>query len=150
MPMPYTYRHASAEFAAFLADAREALGLESDNATYTAVDAVFQVFRARLSVEQALAFADLLPCVLRAIFVWRWHPTVPLAFADRATLTAEAQAIRAYHNLTPAHCIAAVALALRGHIPAPDLDRLLAGFPPGAAEFWALPPGKQSPPLRFP
>lgn len=74
MPMPYTYRHASAEFAAFLADAREALGLESDNATYTAVDAVFQVFRTRLSVEQALAFADLLPCVLRAIFVWRWHP----------------------------------------------------------------------------
>ena len=61
MPMPYTYRHASAEFAAFLADAREALGLESDNATYTAVDAVFQVFRTRLSVEQALAFADLLP-----------------------------------------------------------------------------------------
>ena len=90
MPMPYTYRHASAEVSASLADARAALDLVSDNSTYSAVDAVFRVFRARLAMPQALSFDDVLPCVLRAIFVADWHPADPLPFADRATLTREA------------------------------------------------------------
>lgn len=149
MPMPYTYRHAQAEFAAFLRDAREAMALDSDNMTYTAVDGVFQTFRRRLTVPQALAFADLLPAILRAMFLWRWTPAPPLPFADRATLTAEAQSLRPHHNLTPANCIEATALALRGQIGAADLDRLLADFPQGAAEFWALPPGVPAPALRF-
>src|SRR3989338_29602 len=94
MPMPYTYRHAQTEFAAFLHDAREAMALDSDNMTYTAVDGVFQTFRRRLTVPQALAFADLLPAILRAMFLWRWTPAPPLPFADRATLTADAQSLR--------------------------------------------------------
>lgn len=149
MPMPYTYRHASAEFAAFLRDARDAMNLDSDNMTFTAVDGVFQTFRRRLTIAQALAFADLLPAVLRAMFLWRWTPQAPLPFADRATLTAEAQSLRPHHNLTPPTCIAATALALRGQIPGPDLDKLLADFPAGAAEFWALPEGTPAPALRF-
>ena len=44
MPMPWTYRHASREFRKFLDDAKERMSLDSDNMTYTAVDAVFQVF----------------------------------------------------------------------------------------------------------
>lgn len=139
MPMPYTYRHASAEFAAFLRDAREALELETDNMAYTATDAVFRVFRARLTVEEALAFADILPAVLRAIFVAEWRPAAPLPFADRASLTREAQAVRPHHNLTPDHAIAALARVLRRHVLAIDLDRVLARLPPGAAEFWAVP-----------
>lgn len=140
MPMPYTYRHASAEFRAFLDDAKEAMRLESDNATYTAVDGVFQVFRRRLTVEQALAFADILPCVLRAIFLWRWRPAAPLPFADRSALTREAQAIRPHHNLTPDNCIPAVARALRRQVLASDLDPVLARLPEGARAFWDLPP----------
>lgn len=114
MPMPYTYRHASAEFAAFLADARERLGLDSDNMTYTAVDAVFQVFRRRLTVPQALAFADVLPAVLRAIFLWRWTPGDPVPWSARADLAVEVKAVRPHHNLTPDHAITAVAEALAG------------------------------------
>jgi uncharacterized protein (DUF2267 family) len=148
MPMPYTYRHASAEFRAFLDDARDTMNLTSDNATYTAVDAVFQVFRARLTVPQALAFADELPCVLRAIFLWRWHPETPLPFPDRAALVAEALAIRPHHNQTPANCIDAVARALRKQVLAIDLDRVLAQLPPGAQAFWHVP--GDSPRVTFP
>lgn len=148
--MPYTYRHASTEFAAFLAAARDGLNLSSDNATYTATDAVFQVFRRRLSVPQALAFADVLPCVLRAIFLAHWDVSaLVLPFADRAALTAEAQAVRPHHNLTPGNCIEAVARAVRGQVLALDLDRVLATLPEGAVEFWAV-PGVGSGDLRFP
>jgi uncharacterized protein (DUF2267 family) len=149
--MPYTYRHASAEFRAFLDDARDELGLDSDNAAYTAVEAVFQVFRRRLTVAEALAFADLLPCVLRAIFVTGWRPADPVPFADRATLAREAQGLRLQHNLTPPHAIAAVSRALRRQVHARDLDRVLAGLPPGAAAFWHLPPDEAARlTVRFP
>lgn len=65
MPMPWTYRHASREFRGFLDDAKDRMGLESDNMAYTAVDAVFQVFRRRLTAQQGLDFASALPCVPR-------------------------------------------------------------------------------------
>jgi uncharacterized protein (DUF2267 family) len=137
MPMPWTYRHATRDFRAFLDDAKDRLALTSDNAAYTAVDAVFQVFRRRLTAPQGLAFADQLPAVLRALFVYRWDIAVPpLPFADRATLTAEAQAVRPHHNQTPDHAIEAVAWALRRNINQPDFDRMLATLPPGARAFW--------------
>jgi len=110
MPLPTAYRHATKDWRAFLDDAKQALGLESDNMAYTAVDGVLQVFRRRLSVEQGLAFADVLPAVLRAIFVYDWDVSVPpLPFAPRANLTREAQAVRPHHNLTPDNAIAATA-----------------------------------------
>lgn len=139
MPMPWTYRHASKEFRAFLDDAKDRMGLESDNMAYTAVDAVFQVFRRRLTPEQGIAFADLLPAVLRAIFVCRWdvaHPPVP--FAPREALTREAQAVRRDHNLTPDNAIEATAWALRRNLRQDEMDGLLRTFPEGAAEFWAV------------
>jgi uncharacterized protein (DUF2267 family) len=102
-------------------------------------------------VPQALAFADILPCVLRAIFVADWRPADPLPFADRATLTREAQAVRPHHNLTPDHVIGALARVLRRHVLAIDLDRVLATLPPGAAEFWHVPPDEAAGlTVRFP
>lgn len=61
MPTPWTYRHAGREFRGFLDDAKERMSLESDNMTYTAVDAVFQVSRRRLTAQQGLDFAGVLP-----------------------------------------------------------------------------------------
>jgi uncharacterized protein (DUF2267 family) len=146
--MPYTYRHASAEWRAFLDDAKAEMNLESDNSTYTAIEGVFLTFRRRLTVEQALLFADLLPAVPRAIFVAGWRPALPLPFAPRDVLTAEAQALRPHHNLTPVNCIEAVARALLAQVAAADLRRVLADFPPGATAFWAVP--DPQPALRFP
>ena len=71
MPMPPTYRHASKEFRAFLADAKDRMNLESDNMAYTAVDAVFQVFRRRLTAQQGHA-VDLLGQLVGAA-----HPARP-------------------------------------------------------------------------
>lgn len=85
MPMSWTYRHASKAFRAFLHDAKERMGFVSDNMAYMAVDAVFQVFRRRLTPEQGIAFADLLPSVPRAIFVYRWDVSRPITTSRRTT-----------------------------------------------------------------
>ena len=137
MPMPWTYRHASKEFGAFLGDVRERMGLESDNMAYTAVDGVFHVFRRRLTAEQGLAFAAVLPSVLRAIFVKDWIPAAyPAGFGKRAVLIQEVQSLRPHHNLTPDSAIEDTAWALRRCLNQRDLDRVLARLPDGAAEFW--------------
>lgn len=137
MPMPWTYRHASKEFRAFLDDAKSRMDLESDNSAYTAVDAVFQVFRRRLTAQQGLDFAGVLPAVLRAIFVAGWDVTgPPTPFADRATLTAEARAVRPHHNLTPDNAIEATAWALRRHVNPREFDLALAKLPEAARDFW--------------
>ena len=139
MPMPWTYRHSEREFKAFIADARERTGLTSDNMTYTAVEGVFRVFRARLRPADGIAFASLLPSTLCAIFVRDWDVEAPpRPFADRATLTAEVKAHRPHHNLTPDNVIADVAYALRRSMRQVDLDRLLARIGPEAEAFWAV------------
>ena len=139
MPMPWTYAHASREWQAFLADAREAMGLDSDNTTYTAVQGVLQAFRRRLTAQQAVDFAQVLPAVLRALFVADWRLADPLPPGTRADWTAEAQALRPHHNLTPENCVAATALALRKAVLRADLDRVLATLPPFAEDFWSTP-----------
>lgn len=135
--MPWTYRHADKEFRAFLTDARDRMDLSSDNMTYTAVDGVFRVFRARLTPAQGLAFADLLPAILRAMLVQQWDISQPpRPFAPRADLLREVQALRRHHNLTPDNAIEATAWALRRCLRQADLDRLLQTLPDGAVDYW--------------
>lgn len=139
MPMPWTYRQATREWQAFLADARVAMELETDNLTYTAVQGVLQAFRRRLTAQEAVDFAQVLPAVLRALFVADWRLADPLPPGNRADWTAEARALRPHHSLTPENCVAATALALRKSVLREDLDRVLASLPPFAAEFWSTP-----------
>jgi uncharacterized protein (DUF2267 family) len=138
--MPWTYRQATREWQAFLAEARSAMNLESDNVTYTAVQGVLQAFRRRLTPQQAIDFAQVLPAVLRALFVAEWRlDEGPHAAGSRADWTAEAMALRPHHNLTPPNCVEATALALRKSVLRDDLDRVLAALPAFAAEFWSTP-----------
>lgn len=137
MPIPMELQHASDDFERFLADARDGSGLATRNQTYTMVEGVLRSFRRRLAVQQALDFADVLPPILRAIFVSRWDIAEPvLPFADRATLTREVQALRQHHNFAPDTCLVEVARALRRQIDAEAFDRVLARLPDGAVDFW--------------
>lgn len=138
MPMPWTYRQASREWEAFLTDAREALGTPTDTMTYTAVTGVLRTFRRRLTPEQAIAFAQVLPAVLRALFVADWTFAPPSPPGTRADWTAEAKAQHPNHHLTPDHCVEAVALALRKSVLPEDLERVLTALPAFAAEFWRV------------
>lgn len=138
MPVPSEYQRASQDFEKFMLDAREAAGLTTTHQTYTMVQAVFQTFRRRLTVSDAIRFAQVLPPVLRALFVADWGTDEQQRrFEDRSVMTAEVKSLRAEHNFAPDTAIRDVAVALRKNIPASDLDRVLAQLPQGAAEYWA-------------
>ncbi len=139
MPMPAEYWNASRDFEAFLTDVRDTCMLQTHHQAYHTLRAVLHVFRSHLSLKQALAFADVLPPVTRAIFVEGWQPVDdPPAFPDRDQLQREVKAIRRDHNLAPASAIADVAAALRrSSIDQDAFDSVLRQLPGAAVDFWS-------------
>ena len=138
MTVPQDFIHASRDFERFLLDARAELSLATTHQTYAAVFGVLVTFRARLTPEQALRFADALPPLLAALFLREWEIAPPKPFGERAALTREVQGVRADHNLAPDSVIADTARALRNHVDARAFDTMLAELPEGAAEFWRV------------
>ncbi len=139
MPMPMEYVNASKDFDGFLADVRDSCMLQTTHQAYQTLRAVLLVFRSHLSVRDALNFANVLPPVIRAIFVEDWVPdTTPAPFPCREQLQREVLAVRAEHNLSPETAIRDVAGALRRSMNRRDLDRVLATLPVGAQEFWRV------------
>lgn len=141
MTVPMPYLNASKEFEALLADVRDTAMLQTRHQAYHTLRAVLHVFRAHLTVADALAFADMLPAVTRAIFVEGWGPVegAPPSFPNRAELQREVKGIRPDHNLAPDTAIADVAAALRrSSIDVRELDRVLQRLPEGARAFWSV------------
>jgi uncharacterized protein (DUF2267 family) len=92
-------------------------------------------------VPQAIEFANVLPPLLRALFLDNWHPTdKPEPFAAREALTEEVRALRREHNFSPPNSIAAVASALRSAVSQEALSRVLASLPAEAQAFWSVTP----------
>lgn len=138
MPMPMEYRQASRDFDAFMEDLRDTSMLTTTHQAYTMLQGVLQVFRRRLTVQQALRFADVLPPVLRAIFVSDWNVEEPVrAFASREEMSLEARELRPDHNFSTETAIADVASALRRHVDPEEFERVLGSLPPAARDFWA-------------
>lgn len=139
MPMPWAYRHATKDYRAFLDDLKARANLVSDNSAYTVVDAVFQVYRRRLSAQDGLIFSSVLTAVLSATFVRNWTPLAsPLAFGTRDELNVEAQRVRPDHNLTPEDAIEIVAWCLWRHVNQRELDTALGKLTPEARDFWSI------------
>lgn len=138
MPMPMEYRQASRDFDAFMTDLRDISMLQTTHQAYTMLQGVLQVFRRRLTVREALGFADALPPVLRAIFVSDWDVDEPLRpFLSREEMSREARELRPDHNFSTDTAIADVAAALRRHVDGPAFERTLEQLPPSARAFWA-------------
>lgn len=139
MPMPMNYWSASKDFDRFLMDVRESCMLSSHHQAYHTLRAVLHVFRSHLPIDQALAFADILPPVTRAIYVEEWNPAAPVTpFPDRDRLAWEVQHVRQDHNVAPETAIEDVAGALRRNIDQAQLDRVLEGFSPQARAYWRV------------
>ena len=138
MPVPAEYERASAKFYEYLVDARDTAGLWSTHVTYTMTQGVFQVFRRRLSTQDAIAFANILPICLRALFVTDWNVgEEKKPFESREVMTREVKSLREKHNFSTENAIRDVAKALRRHVDEEAFDKLLAQLPEGSVEFWA-------------
>jgi uncharacterized protein (DUF2267 family) len=139
MTIPSEYQRASIEFEKFMVDARDISGLNTTNMAYTMVVGVLHTFRRRLALQDALRFANVLPAVVRAIFVSDWDTEQPqLPFADRASMTKEVQQLRKQHNFSPDSAIHDVALALRRNVDQQEFDRLLSSLAPEAKAYWRV------------
>ena len=137
MPVPQEYKRASVDFDRFLVDARDISGLATTHQTYTMVQGVLQALRRRRTPREVALFANVLPPLLRALFVADWNPDEPSRpFEGRDVLAREVQALRRDHNFAPESSIRDVATALRKNIDGAALDRVLAQLPPGATDFW--------------
>ena len=137
MPVPVEYERASAKFYDYLVDARDTAGLWSTHVTYTMTQGVFQVFRRRLSVRDAIAFSNVLPICLRALFVTDWDTDeVKRPFTSREVMTREVKLLRKEHNFSTDTAIQDVAKALRRHVDEEAFDKVLEQLPKGAVEFW--------------
>jgi uncharacterized protein (DUF2267 family) len=139
MPVPPEYQRASQHFEKFMLDVCDASGLNTTHMAYNMVVGVLHAFRRRLSIKDALRFANALPPVLRALFVADWDADQPqLPFEDIATMTKEVKSLRAAHNFSPDTAIHGVAVALRRNVNESDFDQLLSIFPRGARAFWRV------------
>ncbi|MBY4894933.1 DUF2267 domain-containing protein [Rhodobacteraceae bacterium N5(2021)] len=136
MPMPWTFRHPQREWTAFLDDVADVLGSPSANVAYTATEGVFRAFRRRLTVDQAVAFAQCLPSVPRALFVQDWQLEDPVPWAEAATYIAEAKSLRQTHNFASDQVIEAVSFALHRAVGPEYLHKRLQDIGPEAVAFW--------------
>jgi uncharacterized protein (DUF2267 family) len=60
MPVPSEYQRATDDFYKLLTDARDSASLTTTNQAYTMVQGVFQVFRRRLELKEAIRFLNVL------------------------------------------------------------------------------------------
>lgn len=133
------YHHASRDFEAFMDDLLEISLLKTRHQAYTMLQSVLQVFRRRLTLAQAIDFANLLPPVVRAIFVSDWQTGEPIQpFAERDTLMEEVRKLRHNHNLSTPSAIEDVAAAIRRHVDEAKLRACLERLPEGALSYFGL------------
>ncbi|MBT9291520.1 DUF2267 domain-containing protein [Prosthecodimorpha staleyi] len=137
MPMPMDYRLAAQDFDQVLTEVVEATGLTTRNQAYTTIQAVLICFRRRLTLREAIVFAQILPAMVRALFVQDWDPDEPRSTIwDRTAMTEEVKALRADHNFSPDTAIRDVASVLRRHVEAGAFEHVLTRLPAPARDFW--------------
>jgi uncharacterized protein (DUF2267 family) len=137
MTVPARYIDASADFKRFLLDLRRSASLTTTNQAYTVTEGVLLTFRRRLPPGGVARFADVLPPVLRAMFIAGWDPSEPVReFGDEAGMATEVAALRPPHTYSDAAGIHDVAVALRKNVDETAFDVVLAQLPDGAERYW--------------
>lgn len=136
MPPPFAYQNPTLEFERFLVAARDHAGLATTNMAWNMVVGVLHTLRRRLNVVQTVALAQVMPPVVRALFIEGWDPEAPpLPFGEAPVWLAEVRSVRPDHNFSPDNAVAAVTRALRGCVEADALAAVLPRLPPGARGF---------------
>jgi uncharacterized protein (DUF2267 family) len=140
-PVPREYQQIRRDLYNFLERARDIADVGTTHQSYTMCQGVFQVFRRRLTTEDAIRFSNTLPAGIRSLFVAEWDPTIPkMSYASRRQLTQEVQGLRPSHNFAPNSCIADVAQALRVCLQQEDMEepfqKCIESLGDEAEDFW--------------
>jgi uncharacterized protein (DUF2267 family) len=137
MTLPFEYKNPTLQFERFMIDARNFAGLPTTNMAWNMVVGVLHAFRHRLSVYQALAFAAVLPPMIRALFIEDWNPEQDVVpFGEPADWLNDVRLVRPKHNFSPPDAVASVAAALRKHVNAKAFESVFLVLPPEARHYW--------------
>lgn len=139
MTVPMEFRTAQKDFDAFMIALRDRAMLQTTHQTYTMLDAVFRVFRKRLTLREFALFAGHLPPLLRALFIQEWDPDAPIEpFETRQQHAAEILAVRQDHNLSTPTAIEEVCETLRQQLGSQKFEDLMGVLTPEARAFWQV------------
>lgn len=139
MPYPIEYVRASDFFQNYLTDARDAADFGSSHQAYTMTQAVFQAFRQRLSIADAIKFAQILPVCLKAMFITDWNTSSPeKSLGTKEDILKDIRALRPDHNFSPDYSVEAVKEALLKHIDNNQFQQILSELPEKASDFWQM------------
>jgi len=139
MTVPMEYQQATRDFENFLTAVRDRAGLATTNQAFTMVDGVLRTFRRRLEPAEAIAFAQILPACLRALFIRDWDLHEPRkTFGTTEEMTRDVKALRPEHNFSTDSAIADVATVLRRHVDGAAFQRMLDELPQQARAFWKI------------
>ena len=145
-PVPREYQRIHHDLYRFLETARDLSDVETTHRSYTMCQSVLQVFRKRLTLEESIRFANVLPAGIRALYVADWDPSQqqdgkPLPFESNDVMTWEVQHdLRPTHNFAPDSAIQDVARALRASLEdTRKFEGCLQELGEEAQIFWELP-----------
>lgn len=98
---------------------------------------VFLVFRRRLSVADAIRFANPLLAVLRALFVADWDTNrPPLPFGALPEMNEAVRQLRPEHNFSTDTAIQDVGWVLKKHVDEDKFRAAMQSMPVAARQFW--------------
>ncbi len=118
--------------------ARDHAGLATTNMAWNMVEGVLHAFRRRLTLDQALRFADQLPPAVRGLFVEGWRPGEQVAsVGTRTEMLEEVRSLRRDHNFSPDNAIESIGFALFTVLPSDAFTRALDALPPDLRELWS-------------
>lgn len=145
MPFPIEYATATKDFYNFMEDVKVKSELHSFHVTYTMVQSVFHVFRRRVSIENALKFANTLPVALRALFVKDWDVNEQLKpFESFEKMNEEVKELRYPHNFSIDLAIEVVTSVLPNHVEKIYFNKMMDEMPIEVKIFWNYKKGKLS------
>jgi len=146
MTIPIEYKTASKKFDDFMLRARDFADLPTTNMAWNMVVGVLHTFRRRLTIQEALSFADALPPAIRALFLEKWDTTNQSddKFGNPEELLREVRSVRSKHNFSPDKAIQAVASAMREIVDIEAFERALSKLSPEAQEYWRTTPQNRS------
>jgi uncharacterized protein (DUF2267 family) len=137
MPMPPEIAQASVQFMDLLGALKERAWLQTHNQCYAMLRAVLHEFRQYLTVRQAIAVADALPAVTRAIFVEDWAPCdEPPAPPAPEEFTAAVVRRLSPHHVPPDSIVADVFAVLAPRCNAARLGPAVDALPSELRNLW--------------
>ncbi len=128
---PSIIEHSIEKTRVWLSEVDEELGGEDRQYAYRALRAVLHALRDRLTVDVAAKLAAQLPTLIRGVYYEDWDPSrTPVAIHDVGTFLDHVASEGHMAGETEASiAVTAVARVLRAHLPAGEIDHVLAVLP---------------------